>query len=36
LQGKEEAPEATTNQTEVTKEAPAAEENSDGTKISRN
>jgi hypothetical protein len=28
LQGKEEAPEATTNQTiEVTKEAPAAEEN---------
>jgi hypothetical protein len=35
LQGKEEAPEATTNQTiEVTKEAPAAEEKPDGTKIS--
>jgi hypothetical protein len=32
---KEEAPEAATNQTiEVTKEAPAVEENSDGTKIS--
>jgi hypothetical protein len=35
LQGKEEAPEATTNQTiEVTKEAPAAEEKPDGTSIS--